>query len=256
MRRLKQDVADDLPDKVEMDEWCELTDEQRQLYIEIQNNYRGLARSLARGEQVSKTSILAALTKLKQVCDHPALINKKENPIKGRSEKLDWVIDKVGEIAAQREKVVIFSHYLGMLSLMETELANQGFSLVRIDGSTALDTRQYLIDRFNEGDSQVALCSLRAAGYGINLTAANHVIHADRWWNPAIEDQATDRVHRIGQDQIVYVYRILVQDTLEEKIVRLLERKRVIAGDVVGAATEGGLEWSREELLEILKPIS
>ena len=100
-----------------------------------------------------------------------------------------------------------------------------------------------------------ALCSLRAAGYGINLTAANHVIHADRWWNPAIEDQATDRVHRIGQDRLVYVYRILVQDTLEEKIDVLLDRKRGMADDVVGAATGGELEWSREDLLELLRPI-
>jgi SNF2 family DNA or RNA helicase len=101
----------------------------------------------------------------------------------------------------------------------------------------------------------VALCSLRAAGHGINLTAANHVFHVDRWWNPAVEDQATDRVHRIGQDRTVYVYRILTQGTLEERICRILERKKGIAESVIGAVTGAEMRWTREELLELLRPL-
>ena len=111
----------------------------------------------------------------------------------------------------------------------------QEVSYIRIDGGTT--HRQPLIDKFNDRQSSVALCSLMAAGHGINLTAANHVIHADRWWNPAVENQATDRVHRIGQDKTVYVYRILVQGTLEERIDRLLASKRSMADNIMGAAT-------------------
>lgn len=255
LRRMKGEVAKNLPKKIEMDEWCELTAEQRQLYVSIQNQHRGLYNSLQQGEVVNKISILPILTKLKQVCDHPALINQKSSPIFGRSEKFDWIVEKMKEIVAGGEQVVIFSHFLDMLSLLEVACQTHQLRYMRIDGSTPTGKRQALIDDFNRGSSKVALCSLQAVGYGVNLTAANHVIHADRWWNPAIERQATDRVHRIGQNKLVYVYRILVEDTLEEKIDVLLERKQGMADKVMGAATEGGLEWTREELLQILKPI-
>ncbi|MDO8745046.1 MAG: C-terminal helicase domain-containing protein, partial [Candidatus Brocadiaceae bacterium] len=115
--------------------------------------------------------------------------------------------------------------------------------------------RQMYIDIFNQKKVDAALCSIQACGHGINLTAANHVIHVDRWWNPAVEDQATDRVHRIGQDKTVYVYRILTKGTLEEKIALILEKKRNISDMVIGSAVRQDMEWTREELLEILKPL-
>jgi SNF2 family DNA or RNA helicase len=124
---------------------------------------------------------------------------------------------------------------------------------IRIDGST--QDRQARIDIFNQKQADVALCSIQACGHGINLTAANHVIHIDRWWNPAIEDQATDRVHRIGQNKNVYVYRIIAKGTLEEKIALLLDKKRNISDRVIGAAAREEMKWTREELLEILKPL-
>src|SRR5690606_18897163 len=170
---------------------------------------------------------LSVLQKLKQICDHPALVVESQEPILGRSEKFDWIIDKVSEILSKKEQVAIFSHYLDMLGLLQSVLESRGIPYIRIDGSTR--QRQSLVDRFNAGRASVALLSLRAAGHGITLTGANHVIHADRWWNPAIEDQATDRVHRIGQDKTVYVYRILVSNTLEERIDELLTEKRGIA---------------------------
>jgi SNF2 family DNA or RNA helicase len=254
LRRRKQDVAKDLPEKIEIDEWCELTEEQRKLYGGLQGELKQLRDALQQGKEVNyTTNILPVITKLKQICDHPALVTGRVEPIYHRSEKYDWIMARVDEIMAKREQVVIFSHFLGMLNLIERSLQQKGIRHIRIDGSTS--DRQSLIDFFNAGKSHVALCSLMAAGHGINLTGANHVIHADRWWNPAVEDQATDRVHRIGQDKTVYVYRILVEGTLEERIDRLLTTKRGLADQIVGAASRGSWSWTREELIELLQPL-
>lgn len=254
LRRLKENVAKDLPEKIEMDEWCELSEEQRQLYGSYQAEAKKLRSALASGQQVSyTTSILPILQKLKQICDHPAIVSEIKQPILGRSEKFDRIIEKVREIKSQGEQIVIFSHFLDMLTLMEKVIVQEHISYIRIDGST--NNRQQLIDTFNRGQATVALCSLGATSQGINLTAANHVIHADRWWNPAVEDQATDRVHRIGQDKTVYVYRIMVQGTLEERIDTLLANKRKIADEIVDAAGAGTRQWTREELMELLKPL-
>ena len=153
----------------------------------------------------------------------------------------------------KKESVVIFSHFLGSLDLLEMYLNRKKVKYIRLDGSTR--NRQDLIDKFNTGKASVALCSLMATSHGINLTSARHVIHMDRWWNPAIEDQATDRVHRIGQTKTVYVYKVLAEGTLEEKIDSLLELKKGISDRVIGAATENNEGWTRKELLEILKPL-
>ena len=140
-----------------------------------------------------------------------------------------------------------------MLSLLERAVQERSIPYIRIDGS--VNDRQTLIDRFNNHQAQVALCSLMAAGHGINLTAANHVIHADRWWNPAVEDQATDRVHRIGQDRTVYVHRAIVGGTLEERLDKLLRRKRDMAGRIIDAAGGPMGGWTREELIDLLRPL-
>lgn len=255
LRRKKEDVAKDLPEKIVMTEWVSLTEEQRTLYGELINQFSHVRTALQQGAKVSYTAnILPLLTKLKQICDHPALVTGEVEPISGRSEKFDFIIEMIDEILANKEYVVIFSHFLQMLSLFEGVLKEKGISYIRIDGST--NHRQVLIDRFNQRQCQVALLSIMATGHGINMTAANHVIHADRWWNPAVEDQATDRVHRIGQDKTVYVYHILAEGTLEERIDRLLSSKREIASQIIGAATQGERRWSREELLELLKPLN
>ena len=254
LRRLKADVAKDLPEKIEMEEWCELTAEQRELYGGLQGEVKDIYSALKRGEYVNYTAnILPVLTKLKQVCDHPAIATKQANPLLGRSNKFDWITERITAIIEEGEQVVVFSHFLDMLTLLERWILTRPVRHIRIDGST--NNRQQLIDMFNNGEASVALCSLMAAGHGINLTSANHVIHADRWWNPAVEDQATDRVHRIGQDKTVYVYRILVEDTLEERIDTLLTNKRAMASSIISAATATTSSWTREELLELLKPI-
>jgi len=255
LRRLKEDVAKDLPEKIELEDWCDLTTEQRSLYGQIQDTMaKPLREEIESGKNVNyQFNILPILTKLKQVCDHPALITGEPSPLFGRSEKFDATMERIREILEAREHVVVFSHFLKTLDLFQMAFAQEGISCIRIDGST--QDRQSLIDRFNAADTDAALCSIQACGHGITLTAANHVIHFDRWWNPAVEDQATDRVHRIGQSKTVYVYRTLVSGTLEEKIAMLLERKRDLADRVVGAAIDQPMHWTREELLELLKPL-
>jgi len=255
LRRLKENVAKDLPEKIEIEEWCDLTDEQRSLYGQIQDQEANpLLQEIASGARVNyRMSILPILTKLKQVCDHPALITGNTSPVYGRSEKFDETIERIKSIRDAGEQAVVFTHFLKALDLFELAFRNLGISNIRIDGS--VENRQELIDRFNTGKVNVALCSIKAAGVGITLTAANHVIHFDRWWNPAVEDQATDRVHRIGQQKNVYVYRTLVSGTLEEKIAMLLERKRDLADRIIGAAINQPMSWTKEELLELLKPL-
>ncbi|MBE0636808.1 SWF/SNF helicase family protein, partial [Candidatus Bipolaricaulota bacterium] len=174
-------------------------------------------------------------------------------PLFGRSEKFDSTIERIRKIKAEGDQVVVFSHFLKTLDLFESAFVDLGISSVRIDGSVT--NRQERIDRFNDGKATVALCSILACGYGIKLTAANHVIHFDRWWNPATEDQATDRVHRIGQQKTVYVYRTLVSGTLEERIAVILESKRDLADQVIGASINQSVSWTKAELLELLKPL-
>jgi SNF2 family DNA or RNA helicase len=257
LRRRKEEVAQDLPEKVDMPpEWVELTEEQRALYVAIQEqDAQPLRESLARGTQVGFPTVLSVLTRLKQVCDHPALITGQTEPLGGRSEKFDLVLDRLDEILARDEQVVVFSHFLKTLDLIQAAIEEREVAWVRLDGSVATDERQRRIDRFNDRGAQVALCSLQAVGHGVNLTAANHVVHVDRWWNPAVEDQATDRVHRIGQARTVFVHRILTVDTLEEKIAVLQERKRGLSDRIMGASAQGAMGWTREELLELLQPL-
>ena len=254
LRRKKEDVAKDLPEKITLTEWCELTEEQRQLYGGLQDEVKHVREALRNGEFVNYTAnILPILTKLKEICDHPAIVTHNPNPLYQRSEKFDWIIDKIEEIMQNSEQVVVFSHFLGMLGLIEKALVEKNIRYISITGST--NDRQSLIDNFNQGNARVALLSIMAAGHGINLTAANHVIHADRWWNPAVEDQATDRVHRIGQVHTVFVNHILTKNTIEERIDDLLNKKRYIADQIIGAAIEGPYKWTREELIELLRPI-
>ncbi len=253
LRRLKGDVAKELPEKVEIVDFCELTEEQRSLYGQMIEMASSIRRDLELGREVSRPNIFAVITKLKQVCDHPALIEGvKEEPILGRSEKFDIAVEKVKTIVDKGESVAIFSQFLGTLDLLEKFVNEESMDYIRIDGSTR--DRQVLIDGFNAGKASIALLSLRAAGHGITLTAANHVIHLDRWWNPAVEDQATDRVHRIGQTRTVYVHKILNLGTLEERIDRLIGEKREISGRVIPGSLDE-IQWTREELLEILKPL-
>ena len=205
LRRLKQDVAKDLPEKIELRAWCELTAEQAALYRQVLDGSLPTTEALARGERVNfATSILPILTRLQQVCDHPAIVEPDgATPVTdGRSEKFDLALQEIEEVAELGEKVLVFSHFLRMLDLLGLALDRRGIGHVRLDGST--EDRQDVVDQFGQDDGlTVALCSLQATGYGVNLQAANHVVHVDRWWNPALEDQATarDPPHRATEDR-------------------------------------------------------
>jgi hypothetical protein len=255
LRRKKDQVAKDLPEKVEMRYWVELTGEQKLLYRRIQEaEVNPMEERLLSGQSVGYVdSILPVIMKLRQLCDHPAMANGAWDPPLGRSEKFDLVCEKIQEIHEGGESCVVFTNFLGTLNLLERVLGEAGLRYIRIDGQTR--DRQGLIDAFNGGGYAAALCSVLASGHGINLTAANHVIHVDNWFSPAVEDQATDRVHRIGQTRTVYVHKILVQNTLEEKIDALIKRKRGIINGVIDAELEGEKFWTRRELLEILHPL-
>jgi SNF2 family DNA or RNA helicase len=255
LRRKKEQVAKDLPEKVEMRYWVELTGEQKLLYRRIQEaEVNPMEERLLTGQYVGYVdSILPVIMKLRQLCDHPAMANDVWDPPLGRSEKFDLVCEKIQEINEGGECCVVFTNFLGTLNLLERVLGEAGLRYIRIDGQTR--DRQGLIDAFNGGGYAAALCSVLASGHGINLTAANHVIHVDNWFSPAVEDQATDRVHRIGQTRTVYVHKILVQNTLEEKIDALIKRKRGIINGVIDSELEGEKFWTRRELLEILRPL-
>jgi SNF2 family DNA or RNA helicase len=255
LRRKKEQVAKDLPEKVEMRYWVELTGEQKLLYKRIQESeVNPMEERLLSGQYVGYVdSILPVIMKLRQLCDHPAMANDAWDPPLGRSEKFDLVCEKIQEIHEAGESCVVFTNFLGTLNLLERVLGEAGLRYIRIDGQT--HDRQGLIDAFNGGGYAAALCSVLASGHGINLTAANHVIHVDNWFSPAVEDQATDRVHRIGQTRTVYVHKILVQNTLEEKIDALIKRKRGVINVVFDSELEGEKFWTRRELLEILRPL-
>ncbi len=255
LRRKKEQVAKDLPPKVEMRYWVELSGEQKLLYKRIQEaEVKPMEERLLSGQYVGYVdSILPVIMKLRQLCDHPAMANDAWDPPLGRSEKFDLVVEKIQEIHEAGESCVVFTNFLGTLNLLERVLGEAGLRYIRIDGQTR--DRQGLIDAFNGGGYAAALCSVLASGHGINLAAANHVIHVDNWFSPAVEDQATDRVHRIGQTRTVYVHKILVQNTLEEKIDALIKRKRGIINVVIDSELEGEKFWAKRELLEILRPL-
>lgn len=252
-RRSKNEVADELPEKITNEYFVELTKEQRTLYGRIQNSFKGNQVDV---DKNMVESILPTLTKLKQVCIHPALIVEKETPIMGRSNKFDSVIDRLVEAVDENDQAVIFTQYLKSLDLLEKVLREKNIKYMRIDGST--NNRQELIDGFNQtgNGGEVALCSVKAAEHGINLQSANHVLHMDFWWNPATERQATDRVHRLGQEKIVQVHKFYVENTLEEKIKNLLERKRELANEVFQQDVSFLSQLSKSELMDILRPIN
>lgn len=239
LRRLKQDVAADLPEKIEQEIIVPLGDEQAILYQQILSEVRKSVMSDVEKQGVSKSQIkiLAALTRLRQVACDPRLMKLPDR---------EFDADMSGKLGALREiiaasiegghRVLVFSQFVEMLSLIRAVLDEDGVAYEYLDGSTK--DRLERVERFNEDDSiPVFLISLKAGGTGLNLTGADTVVHFDPWWNPAVEDQATDRAHRIGQTRVVTVYRLIAKGTVEEKILRLSEKKRALVSSVL--STEG-----------------
>jgi len=245
MRRLKQEVLKDLPGKHEQSLYAAMTPEQERVYHQLLETLREhVGEALANGSLPrARMQVLSILLKLRQVCCHPKLFLP---DYEGTSGKLELLVQTVQQAIQGKRRMLVFSQFVGMLQIIRKRLAREGVKTLYLDGSTKPESRQELCDRFNGGEGQVFLISLKAGGTGLNLTGADLVIHYDPWWNPAVEDQATDRAHRIGQTKDVDVLRLIAQGTIEEKVTDLSKRKRAIFDRVV-LAGETALESLTEE---------
>lgn len=232
LRRLKKDVLTELPEKIETKLVCEMTEEQRKVYAAylIQARSEFEEEVSARGFEKSRLKVLALLMRLRQICCHPALFL--ENYADG-SGKLELLRELVVDSLAGGHRLLIFSQFVSMLDMMEEELKADGRISYRIDGQTPSEERMKRVHAFNAGAGEVFLISLKAGGTGLNLTGADTVIHFDPWWNPAVEDQATDRAYRIGQHKAVQVYKLVTRGTIEEKIFTLQQRKKELVDAVI-----------------------
>ncbi|KRF00783.1 helicase [Nocardioides sp. Soil777] len=254
LRRRKSDpgIAPELPAKTETDHLIGLTREQVVLY---ETYVRDCMRRIEEADEDTRRGlVLKLLTGLKQICNHPAHFLKQSNPrLSGRSEKLDLLDELIGTVLAEGGAALVFTQYVAMARLLERHLSRAGVPHQFLHGGTTVAEREAMVARFQAGEVPVFLLSLKAGGTGLNLTQADHVIHVDRWWNPAVEEQATDRAYRIGQTRPVQVHRFVTQGTIEEKIAELLSRKRALADTVLGRGEAGLTELSNAELRDLVE---
>jgi superfamily II DNA or RNA helicase len=251
LRRCKTDVLQDLPDKLESMIPVELLPEQKKLYAAYlaklqQETLKHLSTD---GYHKSRIKILAGLTRLRQICCHPALFVE---GYRGSSAKLEQLMETVEECLASRKRMLIFSQFTEMLGIIGKELNVRGIPYFYLDGSTPARERVELCSRFNDGEMDVFLISMKAGGTGLNLTGADTVILYDLWWNPAVEQQAADRAHRMGQKNVVQVIRLISQGTMEEKMYELQHKKKDLIDAVIGRGGESDSFLTEQELREIL----
>jgi superfamily II DNA or RNA helicase len=256
LRRHKSDpgIAPELPPKTETDRAVSLTSEQAGLYEAVVRE--GLAEiSGSDGGFARRGLVVKLLTSLKQICNHPAQYLKEDAPeLAGRSGKLELFDELLGAILAEEEPggVLVFTQYVRMAQLLERRLTARGVATRLLHGGTPVKRREDMVRDFQDGAVPVFLLSLKAAGTGLNLTRATHVVHYDRWWNPAVEDQATDRAYRIGQDRPVQVHRLIAEGTVEDRIDAMLRRKRKLADAVLGSGEAALTELSDSELSDLV----
>ncbi len=252
LRRTKEQVAKDLPEKTETILFCEMEDEQRKIYDAYRNDYRDkiLGTIEVQGIQKSQLTILQGLMKLRQICDSPSILNEADK-YPNHSIKLEELAREITENIGDH-KALIFSQFLGMLALIKHKLKELDVKFEYFDGSTSAIDREKAIQSFqNDNECRVFLISLKAGGVGLNLTAADYVYIVDPWWNPAVEQQAIDRTHRIGQTKNIFAYRMICKDTIEDKILQLQEKKRVLARDLI-ADDEGFVKALTRQDVEYL----
>ena len=251
LRRMKKDVLEDLPEKIETKLLTEMTEEQSKVYL----SYMAQVRSELVGEidrmgiGKSQLQILAALTRLRQICCHPATFIENYG---GGSGKLDLLMQILPELLQNQHRILIFSQFTSMFDLIKPVLEEANIEYFCLEGATKISTRNDYVRRFNQGEGSVFLVSLKAGGTGLNLIGADTVIHFDPWWNPAVEDQATDRVHRIGQKQTVHVIKLLTKGTIEEKIYKLQKRKKELSDSIIEAKETFLTSLTKEELESLL----
>ncbi|MEV0117275.1 DEAD/DEAH box helicase [Streptomyces sp. NPDC050844] len=254
LRRRKSDpgIAPELPPKTETDRAVSLTTEQTGLYEAV---VRETLAEIAGADGFARRGLIVKLlTGLKQICNHPAQYLKEDAPrIEGRSGKLELLDELLDTILAEDAGVLVFTQYVQMARLIERHLAARGVPSQFLHGGTPIAAREAMVQRFQDGEVPVFLLSLKAAGTGLNLTRAEHVVHYDRWWNPAVEAQATDRAYRIGQTQPVQVHRLIAEGTIEDRIAEMLLRKRELADAVLGAGEAALTELTDAELSDLVE---
>ncbi len=252
LRRMKRDVLKELPEKIEKKMVSDMTEEQKELYVSYLS---GVRRDLEQeiqenGFEKSRMMILASLTRLRQICCHPSTFV--EN-YEGGSGKMNLLLELLRHAIEGGHRILVFSQFTSMLGLIEEELKEEDIDYFYLDGSTPLEKRSADVKHFNEGQGKVYLISLKAGGTGLNLTGADMVIHYDPWWNPAVEEQATDRVYRIGQKNIVNVMKLITKGTIEEKIYKLQEKKRSLSDSVIQAGELFLNKLTREEVEDLFR---
>ncbi|UOQ48272.1 DEAD/DEAH box helicase [Gracilibacillus caseinilyticus] len=252
LRRVKKDVLDELPDKIESVQYSELTKDQKEVYLgylqRIQNELDETIET--KGFDRGKLQILAGLTRLRQICCHPSLFL--EN-YQGQSGKLDQLMERTAELEANGKRTLIFSQFSSMLEIIRDTLQANGHDVFYLDGSTPSDQRMKMVEAFNEGEKSFFLISLKAGGTGLNLTGADTVILYDLWWNPAVEEQAAGRAHRIGQKNVVQVIRFITEGTIEEKIYHLQQQKRELVDQIIQPGETLLSKLSEDEIRELLQ---
>ncbi|MEM9280443.1 MAG: DEAD/DEAH box helicase [Verrucomicrobiota bacterium] len=238
LRRTKHDVAKELPPKTEMVHEIEMSEAQKDLYETVRSTMdKQVRQALAIRGQEAKIMFLDALLKLRQICCHPDLLKEAERygAKEAGSAKFEYLVELLTTLREEGHRVLLFSQFTSMLSVIETYLERESIGYLKLTGGTS--DRQGLVERFQGGEGEVFLISLKAGGTGLTLTGADTVIHYDPWWNPAAENQATDRAYRIGQDKAVMVHKLICRNTVEERIQQMQERKGDLSGDVLSGAT-------------------
>jgi len=250
LRRMKQDVLSELPEKTEEKILVDLSDRQKKLYAAYLEHYRGELQIDDEDSAVpeNRIRILSALMRLRQICCHPSTFMDNYD---GDSAKMDVLIDILTQALSSGHRTLVFSQFTSMLELIEKELKEREIGYFCIRGDTKVADRSSYVKQFNDGVHDVFLISLKAGGTGLNLIGADTVIHVDPWWNPAVEDQATDRCYRIGQTRNVHVIKLLSKGTIEEKIYRLQQKKQKLAEAVIEKQEDLIGKLTRQELLEI-----
>jgi non-specific serine/threonine protein kinase len=244
-----------LPDKQEAKVFCTLTKEQATLYQAV---VREAEESIEAAEGIQRKGlILSLLTRLKQVCNHPAHFLRDGSPLAGRSGKLERLDEILAEVLQAGERALLFTQYAEFGAMLRGHLSGRfGREVLYLHGGVAKSAREAMVTRFQSDENwapPLFVLSLKAGGTGLTLTAANHVVHVDRWWNPAVEDQATDRAFRIGQRRAVQVRKMVSAGTVEEKIAAMINQKRGLAAKIVGTGESWLTELSTDDLAELVK---
>jgi SNF2 family DNA or RNA helicase len=257
LRRRKDEVLAELPAKTEIVRHLELDGGQRELYetLRLAQHERVREAVAERGLAQSGIVVLDALLKLRQTCCDPRLLKLPAARKVKQSAKLDALLELLTTLRDEGRRTLLFSQFTGMLDLIEPALHKAGIAWLRLDGDTAGAARAGIVRRFQAGEVPLFLISLKAGGVGLNLTAADTVIHYDPWWNPAVENQATDRAHRIGQDKPVFVYKLICAGTVEDKILALQQRKAALARAVLEGGRSTTLKFTETDLAELFAPL-